>query len=250
MTTLVTRDTTDIQKNILATYFTMRGGMVLLSGLFPIVLLGYSFRAHDWTLTECSISAFYGADDYAMRNYFVATLCVVGALLAIYKGFSLLENVLLKVAGGSVALVAFIPCGCWNECESNQLFAKGNQLHTSFAITFFACMALVVELCAFETITLLPTRLQNRFKRIYHGIAVGLILSPIAAVTVNYVARLPAKSIFFAEAFGVEVFAFYWFVKSREFHITAADKKAARGQLARARHGLVDLTAPPGPTTP
>ena len=240
MTMLMTPNA-DLQKNILATYFTMRGGMVLFSGLFPVVLLSYSLAAHHWMLTERSISAFYGADNGVTRDYFVATLCVVGALLAVYKGFSVLENVLLKVAGASMALVAFTPCDCWTPLGQN------NKLHMLFAIAFFACMALVVEFYAFDTITLLPLKAQKKFRRIYHGIAVSLLLSPIAAVTVGYIAGLPAKSIFVPETFGIEVFAFYWFMKSREFHITSAEKKAAKGQLQRSAHGLVDLTPPLGP---
>jgi hypothetical protein len=58
----------DLQKNILATYFTMRAGLVIFSIAFPFVLLGYSLWFHNWTLTEKSISAFYGADNGAVRN--------------------------------------------------------------------------------------------------------------------------------------------------------------------------------------
>jgi len=224
----------DLQSNILDTYFTMRAGIVVVAGLLPIVLLVYSLAAHGG-LSENSISAFYGADDGRMRNYFVASLCVVGALLVAYKGFSLLEDILLKVAGVAVALVALTPCECWHPID------RHSDLHTAFAITFFACMAAVVEFCAFDTITLLPTGAeQTKYRRTYHGIAVGLLASPVLALAAAYSAMAPTSAVFFVEWFAVWVFALYWAVKSREFHLTSAEKKAANAQLEKAPSGLVD----------
>jgi hypothetical protein len=232
----------DLQNNILATYFTMRGGLVLFSISFPIVLLGYSLLTHHGTLSETSISAYYGADGAAMRNYFVATLCVIGALLGVYKGFSLLENVLLKVAGASVALVAFFPCNCWSDYSGTNV---SRYVHDTVAVVFFASMILVVELCAMDTITLLETKaLQKRFRYAYHTLAASLFFAAAGSIVVNYIARLPPKSIFIPETFGIVIFAVYWFVKSREFHHTAAEKKAARGEITAVGGKLVDLTSP------
>jgi uncharacterized protein DUF998 len=232
----------ELQKNILATYFTMRGGMVLFSSLFPLVLLLYSLRAHQGTLSESSISAYYGADGGAMRNYFVATLCVVGALLAVYKGFSLLENILLKIAGVSVSLVAFFPCHCWHGGESKNF---SHYAHGTVAAAFFVSMILVLELCAMDTITLLDTKaLQDKFRYAYHTIALSLFVAVGASVVVNFIAGLGSKSIFAPEMAGVLVFAVYWFAKSREFHYTAAEKKAAGGQIAKINGRLFDMTNP------
>lgn len=222
-----------LQQNILATYFWMRGGIIVLAALLPVTLVLYSVAAHG-TLTENSISAYYGADNGVMRNDFVASLCVVGALLIVYKGFSLLENILLKVAGTAVTLVALIPCDCWHPVDSH------SALHTAFAITFFACMAVDVEFCGFDTITLLPTQAQQqRYRRYYHTIAACLLVSPVAALAAAYIASVPKSAIFFVEWFGVWMFALYWAVKSREFHYTAAEERAAKGELEKAPHGLV-----------
>jgi len=231
----------DLQKNILATYFTMRGGLVLFSIAFPLVLLGYSLSFHEWTLTEKSISAYYGADSGALRNYFVATLCVIGALLAVYKGFSLLENILLKVAGVSVALVAFFPCHCWSDHKGvNGFFPYA---HNAVAIIFFAAMVLVVEFCAFDTITLLKSKaLRDRFRWAYHFIAVSLVVAAGGSMIVTYVWNLAAKSIFVPEMLAVEMFAVFWLVKSHEFHHSAAEKKAARGKIVKVDGQLYDMT--------
>lgn len=231
-----------VQKNILATYFTMRGGMVLFSALFPFVLLFYSLWAHNWTLSESSISAYYGADDAAMRNYFVATLCVLGTLLAVYKGFSLLENILLKTAGVSVALVAFFPCQCWEGGRAKDFF---HYAHDTVAVLFFASMILVIELCAIDTITMLDTnKLRKQFTYAYHAIAGSLLVAAVASVVVNYISGLGRKSIFVPEMFAVLIFAVYWFVKSREFHHTAAEKKAAKGEIIKVQGKLYDATKP------
>ena len=64
----------DLQENILATYFWMRGGIIALAALLPVALVLYSVAAHG-ALTEDSISAYYGADNGVMRNDFVASLC-------------------------------------------------------------------------------------------------------------------------------------------------------------------------------
>jgi hypothetical protein len=53
------------------------------------------------------------------------------------------------------------------------------------------------------------------------------------------------RVVFLVEAAGVTIFAGYWATKSAEFHITAAEEKALRGQVAKARnYGLVDMTKP------
>jgi hypothetical protein len=59
------------------------------------------------------MSAFYGAYDGDMRNWFVGTLCAVGAFMVLYKGFTFAEEMALNAAGLSAALVAMTPCNCW-----------------------------------------------------------------------------------------------------------------------------------------
>ena len=72
----------DLRENIVATYFTLRWGLVVLSVALPVVLYVWNTSAHG-TLHETSISAFYGADKGRMRDYLVATLCSVGSVLAV-----------------------------------------------------------------------------------------------------------------------------------------------------------------------
>jgi len=65
--------------------------------------------------TQNSISAFYGAYNYAMRDWFVGILWAVGSFLVLYRGFSVAEDWALNIAGLSAILLAINPCYCWTE---------------------------------------------------------------------------------------------------------------------------------------
>jgi len=224
----------DLRKNILSTYFTLRIGIVILSAALPLGLYAYSWYV-DHGLVETSMSAFYGAHEGTMRNYFVGVLCAVGAFLILYQGFSPLEDWLLNCAGACAVLTAITPCNCW--CDA---VVAPSTWHKVFAIAFFGSMVSVVWFCAEDTITILPTEaLQKKFKRTYRGIALGLAASPIAAVTVSYLLQNYVSHTFYVEWFGVWVFSFYWFTKSAEFRITSAEKRALRGELKNVKgYGL------------
>jgi hypothetical protein len=228
----------DLRKNMLSTYFTLRTGIVVLAAALPVGLLVYSLWYHHG-LDEDSMSAFYGAYDGAMRNWFVGILWAVGAFLILYKGFSSAENWLLNLAGGFAILTAITPCYCWGDAVGK------SKLHTIFAVLFFLCMACVCWFCAEDTITLLPKESQqDRFRRTYRTIALFLLLSPLGAAAAAYLARVPDGRIFFIEWFGVWVFAAYWLAKSAEFHITSAEKLALQGHVKNVRGiGLVPAAA-------
>jgi hypothetical protein len=216
-----------LQKKIQGTYFALRMGIVALSFALPAILYGYSWIA-EGGLKEHSMSAFYGAHGGVLRNWFVGILWAVGSFLILYKGFSALEEWLLNFAGGFAILTAMTPCRCW----IGQPDDGHSALHAFFAVSFFACMALVCELCARDTISLLPDEpTRTAYRHRYHAIGVSLAASPAAALAVSFVLRSLVDYEFFIEWFGVAVFAAYWAVKSREFHITAAEKRALRGEL-------------------
>jgi hypothetical protein len=216
----------DLRRNMMSTYFMLRLGIVILSVTLPILLLGYSFVTHG-RLLESSMSAFYGADGGAMRNVFVGILWAIGFSLFLYQGFSPIEDWLLNAAGVFVVLTAMTPCNC-----AGQEALEKSRAHAAFAILFFACMVVVCLFCARDTMTLLPEKSdQDRFKRAYYTIALLLFLSPLAALAVAFFARAQSSLVFFIEAFAVWVFAAYWAVKSREFKITAAERRALYGAL-------------------
>jgi hypothetical protein len=220
----------DLRRNMMSTYFTLRLGIVILSVALPLVLLGYSLVAHG-RLVESSMSAFYGADGGAMRNWFVGILWAIGFFLILYQGFSPLEDWLLNFAGGFAVLTALTPCHCSAQEELDKSTA-----HAAFAVLFFACMVGVCLFCARDTVTLLPEKSdQDRFTRTYYTIALLLFASPLAALGTAYFARARGSLVFFIEWFAVYVFASYWAVKSAEFRITAAERRALYGALKNVK---------------
>ena len=231
----------DLRRNMMSTYFMLRLGIVCLAVALPLALLVYSLIAHGG-LVESSMSAFYGADGGAMRNVFVGILWAIGFSLFLYQGFSPLEDWLLNFAGVFVVFTAMTPCNC----AGQEALDKSNT-HATFATLFFACMVGVCLFCARDTITLLPTKAhQDRFKRTYYTIALLLFVSPLAALAVAYFARAQGSWLFFIEWFAVWVFAAYWAVKSKEFKITAAERRALYGALKNVDGVGVVPEAPSG----
>jgi hypothetical protein len=225
----------DLRKNMLATYFYLRAGIVILSFSLPPIMLGYSLVA-DGHLKETSINAFYGAYDYAMRDWFVGILWAVGSFLVMYKGFSTAEDWALNFAGGAAILLSINPCYCWTDLKLN------NAVHTAFAVTFFACMIFVCWFCAYDTVSLLPKQLEPWFENAYSGIAIALAVMLVAAFILHI--RFPdyKRIIFATEWAGVWIFAGYWALKSAEFHKTCAEERALKGELKKVKNfGLAPI---------
>lgn len=228
-----------LQNNILSTYFTLRMGIVVLSVALPLVLyFGGRWWGHIDTLAT-SMSAYYGEHDGSMRNWLVGILWTVGSFLYLYKGFSVLENVLLNLAGGFAVAVAMVPCNCWDDGADSS-----STWHVFVAVAFFGSMAAVCWFCAEDTISLLPEKAdRDAFKRRYRAISFFLLASPAAAVFASYALRQNASYKFFIEAFGVWTFGYYWWTKSREFRITSAEKRALHGMLKNVpTRGVVPAT--------
>jgi hypothetical protein len=228
-----------LQQNILSTYFTLRMGIAVLSVALPLILY-FGGKLGGIDLLN-SMSAYYGGHDGLMRNWLVGILWAVGSFLYLYKGYSTLENILLNLAGGFAVGVAMVPCNCWSEPST-----PTSKPHAFVAVSFFLSMAAVCLFCAADTISLLPDqKTRDAFKRRYRIIGATLVLSPLLALLVSYVLRQFDNYKFFVEAFGVWMFAAYWLVKSWEFSITSAEKRAVHGQLEN-RKGRGVVPAPAG----
>lgn len=241
----------DLRQNILGTYYVLRIGIVVIAAALPTAVLIYTFVNHGG-LEQGSISAFYGADDGAMRDWFVGSLSAIGAFLILYKGFSFKEDMALNVAGVSSVLIAMIPCDCWTGAARPQSW-----LHTVFAVLFFGSMAYVCFTCARKTIDLLPVRDRPRFRRAYVWIGVALVASPGTALVLDTFLRPIQHAlqttrgsgfVFAFEAVGVWVFAFYWFTKTQEYQISLPEDEALKGHLRYDEATRTLKHAPPART--
>lgn len=120
--------------------------------------------------------------------------------------------------------------------------------HTAFAVAFFAFMFLVVEICGRDTTSLLRPGTKKWFDRAYHAIGVALFVAPGLALFTAYASGEWDSKIFYIEWLCVWVFAFYWAMKSAEFHITSAEKRAAKGEVKKVEGlGLAPANAAVNP---
>jgi len=236
-----------LQKNILSTYLTLRIGIAVIGIALPLVvsIVGYLYAQ---LCLQNSISAYYravGPTGHSMRDWFVGSLFVVGMFLYLYKGFSRLENWLLNIGGVLAVLVALAPMP-WQSCDLAVCGVaptpcKGPLLsaHGVFSVGFFLCIVAVCLFCAGDTLPLIKDagfknadQLIRRYKATYRIIAVVMLASIAAAYLLNTLAG-SASTVFWIETAGVWSFGAYWLVKSHELKKTAAEAKAARGELTR-----------------
>lgn len=231
----------ELHDHIHKTYFTLRVGLAALAAVLPLLLVGVGYVGYRIWL-QPSLSDYYFALtnakptlwDFPMRGWFVGILCAIGCFLILYRGFSNTENWLLNIAGVSALGVALIPMTVPEACENcgGPMFSWWPWAHFFFAGLLFACIAVVAWACSEETLGELPTDRQKTYRALYDRHAIGMLLFPFAAIALTAIAGINDYRILFVEAFGVWVFAHYWFTKSRELRESDCDRKAAEGTMA------------------
>ena len=226
-------DPLKLNQHIEATYFNLRIGMAVLAFALPPLLVVGAKLLRDVPL-QASMSAYYYAGDGIMRNVFVGALITIGSFLYLYKGFSHSEDWALNLGGLFVTIVALVPMQwqCGNACSRFSV-------HGTFAVLFFLCIAFVCLFRATDTVSLLPTEAERkRFTLTYRIIGAVMILAPVAAVVVSeFLAKAgeTPQPMIFIETSGVWTFAAYWAVKSREMHVTRAERLAFEGRVTRVK---------------
>jgi hypothetical protein len=246
-----------LRDHMLGTYRRLRKGLLLLGFAFPVILVaaGRSIPqgcegASFWGITFLdSMSAYYHAGDWS-RNLFVGVLLTIGALLALYKGFTPLENRLLNAAGVLVAGVALFPNSC-NGYQSVRIAGKLS-LHGASAILFFLCLAAVSWFCAEATLPLLKSEEQRtHFERRYRAIAILFVLSPMGAALLSGLFTRFKSWTFWLEALGVWIFGYYWLTKTRELESNdrETEKEALQEEL-ELKDGKVYEANEPAPVAP
>ena len=238
----------ELQDHIFGTYVSLRYGMAVIGAVLPVLV--YAIGAVHGVELQGSMSAYYWAPDGVnapSRNWFVGCLFAVAASLYLYKGFTIPENVALNLAALFGVGVAVFPME-WNCTVDCGRFST----HGFSAVLMFLCLVYVVWFRARDTLSLLPEASAARYRKIYHGIGLVMLVSPLTAFVMNSFIGQGTAYVFFIEAAGIWAFAVYWLVKSSEFKKSNATKRALRGEVETSPHGTAiaaPTSAPPPPET-
>ena len=147
-----------------------------------------------------------------MRNWFVGLLFAIGTLLFVNQGHSRKEDLALNLAGLLAIGIALFPMR-W-DC-----FHHSFSPHGFCAVTFFLCIAFVSAICSRDTLALIKDpKVRARYLRTYNGLAMIMVLSPIAAYAFNFITA-QRSPVYWAELFGIYAFAVYWCVKTKEMSV-------------------------------
>ena len=233
------KDDQRIYDHVFATYISLRKGMAVIAFAFPIVVpvVGYLLDKHLGL--QDSLSAYYWASNTGFnpsRVPFVGGLFAIAAFLYLYKGFTVVENIVLNLAGVCAVGVACFPmnwtcdgCGKWTP-------------HGLLAITLFGCLAYVVFFRSRDTLKYLPKGSKLAFfKWSYRVAAILMAGAPVGALLITMIIGR-RWYVIFIEGLGIWAFAYYWLVKGCELNLSHATKKALSRELAVAPETKMEPT--------
>jgi hypothetical protein len=223
----------DLQSRILSTYNSLRFGMFIIAAATPVavVLWGYIFGV-AW---QNSISAYYFApvgselqySPYPGRVLFVGILFALGSFLYLYRGFSWQEDVALNFAGLFALGVALCPM-----YYQDGYIPISNDLHCTFAVLLFICMAYTAIFCHDETLRWVTNeKRRSHYRMAYNIIGWFMGLFPLVGLALALSFDAVQRHVFWIEAAGIWAFAAYWFVKSRELKESELEKQPATGRM-------------------
>jgi hypothetical protein len=248
-----------LQAHIYNTYITLRVGLFLLALAFPILLLGIGWL--NGIDPQSSMSHYYFAFAptssesrvFPGRVVFVGILFALGVALILYKGFSKWENRLLNFAGGAALVAALFPMEAPDYCRNCEntppIFHYLYLVHPLAGLVVFGCLFFVAVVCTEKTLKdLTDSDQQNRFRRLYRGIA-GLMILTIALaggmaayfyINGRMIFFLDARWIFLFEGIGLWAFAAYWLVRSIELSISQAEWRKLTGKKRKKQPSVRD----------
>ena len=253
------------------TYLSIRLGLAVLAFAFPVLLWAWGRFVHGLPLQPSMSSYFWAADatqcaSFPMRTIFVGVLIAIGACLYLYKGLTVLENLLLNGAAICAAVVALVPERLGHDDPYPrvvQLFAQcpavrewaveqqpGLPYHYMAAAGLFVLLFIVAWSCACKSLEYLPpdTPLsEGQFRSLYRGIALSMpIAGAIGGLAIYLLRDQQTPAVFILEMAEIWVFAAYWALKSFEMSLTKLEKdpeaavsNAVASGAARAIEGSV-----------
>lgn len=250
-----------IQEHMLKMFIALRWGVGLIGIALPLVLGCVGYWVYGIPLSG-SMSAYYHATETCggkfaqealkdkdpthatppacqlrgtgpLRNWFVGSLCFIGAAMLLMRGFSILEDWLLNLAGVMAPCVALFPM--------NWVGQHGWTPHLYFAISFFVFAGLTCLFCSGKTLSQMPGSGEEREKKIafyrrwYWTCGVLMIGAPLSAFI--FLTGMPTQ-MFVVESAGVWAFGFYWLFKTFELKDNDVEAKALKGELNVNRRAL------------
>ena len=256
-------DSRELWKHFSDTYFSLRFGLALLAIAMPFVLYLYGKFWHGLDL-QPSMSAYFWAATkdqcatFPMRTIFVGFLFAIGVGLYVYKGLTHLENSLLNAAAICAALVAIYPerlsvteaavdqrmTQLFEHCPAIKAWATLPSLpiHYTAAVILFVLLAIVAWHCANKSLEYLPAEHDPaKFRRIYRGIAIAMILFPVSGLAFAFLFGAASDKVFFIEAAGILTFGAYWAVKSYELALSRLEKDPDKAFENAARRQKVEV---------
>ena len=201
-------------------YLTLRQMIGWIGFFMPIAVRAGAYVFEGIHTTE-SISAYYYT---GMRDVFVSTLVLVGALLACYRTPATSDTMVAIVCGISAVGIGLFPMDPAWAAELMQRFPNlagdkcyfGHGIlgyHATFVGTFFALSFYLVffRFSAFTPAE--PSRQKLARNRIYKACGIAMLLSFLCIGYLAFAHR--GVSIFWPEAVAVVAFAVAWLVKGQ-----------------------------------
>ena len=209
-----------IEKDYIISYLTLRQMIGWIGLLMPFAVRLGALIFENVHSNE-SISAYYYT---GMRDTFVSTLVLVGALLACYRTPSWHDNLVAIIAGVAAIGIGLFPMDPsyaaeivqkYPDITSGKCYLNRGLLgyHFIFVTTFLAlaCYLVLFRFSAFTPPN--PTAQKLTRNRIYKACGVVMVIS---CLIIGYIIGMGhGESIFWPETCAVVAFAVAWLVKGR-----------------------------------
>jgi hypothetical protein len=205
--------------NNITSYWYLRNTIGWLGLLLPaVVKVGAYYRENIDLLS--SISAYYYT---SMRDVLVATLVLVGALLACYRTDKLSDNIVAFIAGLAAMGVGLFPMNpefspiltAEYACLRDNTCYLGTGilgLHFIFVVIFFALTFYMVFFRFSANTKLIPTAQKLTRNKIYKICGAIMFLSFLA---IGYMRYTHNRNIYLPETLAILAFATAWLVKGQ-----------------------------------
>lgn len=219
----------DQNKDLVVSYMTLRQMIGWIGLLMPITVRAGAWMFEGIHSTE-SISAYYYT---GMRDVFVSTLVLVGALLVCYRTPGWYDNLMAIVAGIAAIGIGLFPMDPAFAAEILRKYPEMSDAkcyiirgalgyHYLFVAVFFALsVAIVYRFRAFTPEA--PTPQKRIRNRIYVVCCAVMLVSYVAIWALVHAEK--SASIFWPEAAAVIAFAAAWLVKGQTFILKDAGRR-------------------------